>query len=742
MGTEETTLVRSVRTAVFLLGALTAVSALAQQVGAVAAPRSRPRIGLTLAGGSAHGLVHIGVLKWLHEHRIPIDAVAGTSMGGLIGGMYATGGTPQQIEDFITAIDWSQALQVGPPFAQLSFRRKEDQREYPSTIELGYKRGRGLSFPSALSSGHGVGLIISRFAAPYGEMSSFSELPTPFRCVSVDLVKAQTHVFDKGSLPEALRATMSIPGVFAPVEKDGMLLVDGGLLNNLPVDVVRQMGAEVIIAVALDPPAPDVSQMKSIFGVARRTLSVMIADNERRNLGLADLVIMPDLKGLASGDYPKFDEFIRRGYEAAEAKRILLEKLAVTRDEYQDYLARRYALRRSEEIRPREVIVEGELAPLRRQALVEAVAADPEAPVDRARLEYELTKITGAGRFDSATYTLYKQGGREGLHLKFHEKDHGPPFVKPSFLLMASPDEGLKFGAGARVTFLDIGGPASEWRTDLSIGVFNRLGTEYYYRLRGGKWFVAPRLGYEETEQPIYRDGERVSEFTNRRMGGGVDLGYAFGRFQEFRIGWTLSRDRLLVAAGPELGRSVKGRASTIRMKWSYEGQDAPNVPTRGVRVDLHGQYGLDWPGVTDKFGLADALVSYAKPLPKRFTLIGLGRGGFTRDHLNLSNSFELGGPLRLSSLARSQMLGTRYYYGGSYLLRGISNPSLSIFGRFYALLAYEAGAAWVATASRAPRHSATAGLMGDTQFGVVLFGVAYGDRGEGKVFFRLGRFF
>jgi NTE family protein len=535
---------------------------------------------------------------------------------------------------------------------------------------------------------------------------------------------------------------MAIPGVFAPVEKDGMLLVDGGLLNNLPVDVVKEMGAEIVIAVALDPPVPDIKQMKSIFGVARRTLSVMIIDNERRNLGLADLVIMPDLKGLGAGDYPSYKEFISRGYRAAEAKRFLLERLAVSPGEYREWLDSRLARRRTELVRPLEVIVEGNLAPNRKQALVQAVAANPDQPIDRVQLEDELTKIAGAGRFDLASYTMFKEGAREGLKLKLHEKAHGPPFIKPSFLLLASPEEGLKFGVGARVTFVDFGGPASEWRTDLSIGVYNRIGTEYYYRLKGGKWFVAPRVAYEETQQPLYDGSQRVSEFTNRRSVGGIDLGYAFGRFQELRTGWTLSHEKVLIATGPRQGQGIEGRASTIRAKWSYEGQDAPNVPTRGIRVNLQGHYGMDWPGVKEKFGLAETLVSYAKPLPKRLILIGQGRGGITRDDPYLSNSFELGGPLSLGSLARSQLLGTRYYYAGGYLLRGLSNPSLSIFGRFYGLLAYEAGNAWSRMPAQLPRHSATAGLLGETQFGVVFFGVAYGDRGEGKIFFRLGRLF
>ena len=702
----------------------------------------RPKVGIAFSGGSAYGLAHIGVLKWLDEHRIPVDAVAGTSMGGVVAGLFATGHGPQQIEDFVSGIDWNLALQVAPPFKQLSFRRKEDQREYPNTIELGYKRGRGVSFPAALSAGHGVGLVISRFAAPYGEMASFSELPTPFKCVAVDLVKARTHVFEGGSLPEALRATMAIPGAFAPVEKDGMLLVDGGMLNNLPVDVVRAMGPEIVIAVALDPPAPDLAQMKSIFGVARRSLSVMITDNERRNLGQADLVVMPDLKGLSTGDYPSYKEFIERGYKAAEAKRLLLEKLSVSEAEYREWADGRAAKRRSEQVKPQTVIVEGNLPARRMDALLDKIAADPDEPIDRPQLEEELTKLAGSGRYDSASYTTFKGAGSEGVRLRLHEKDHGPPFVKPSFLLMASPEEGLKFGVGARVTFLDIGGPASEWRTDLSIGLYNRLGTEYYYRIRGGKWFVAPRIEHERWLQPIYEGSERVSEFSNRRTGGGIDLGYAFGRFQEMRVGWTLSHERVLIAAGPRQGTGVNGRASTIRARWTYEGQDAPNVPTRGVRVQLQGHYGMDWPGVKERFGLAEGLYSYARPLGRRFVVIGQGRAGVTRDDVHLSNSFELGGPLRMGSLARNQLLGTRYYYAGGYLMRGLSNPSLSIFGKFYGLLAYEAGNAWARSASRLPRHSATAGVLGETQFGVVFFGVAYGDRGEGKVFFRLGRFF
>jgi NTE family protein len=678
----------------------------------------------------------------MHEHRIPVDAVAGTSMGGLVAGMFATGNNPDQMIDFISALDWNQTLQLNPPFPQLAYRRKEDQRQYPNTFELGYKKGRGVSLPTALSAGHGVGLLISRFAASYSEMKSFDDLPTPFRCVAGDLVKGSQYVFKSGSLPEALRSTMSIPGVFAPVEKDGMLLVDGGMLNNLPVDVVKAMGVDAVIAVSLDVEAPEMNKMKTLFGVAKRSLSVMITDNELRNKDQAAVVVSADLKGLGGSDYPKYMDFIDRGYKAAEAVKAQLEKYAVSPEEYRAWLDARLAKRRTEEVRPKEVLIDTAMAPRLKASVIRTVSGNKAEPVDRAHMEDQLTKLVGAGRYDAASYSLFKEGEREGVKLAVHEKEHGPPFIKPSFLLYASPDEGLKFGVGARITFLDAGGPASEWRTDLSIGMFNRIGTEYYYRIKGGKWFFAPQIGYEENMQPIYVDGKKVSEFKNRRSGGGVDIGYAFGRFQELRLGYTLTNEKSLISAGPQKGQSVSGRASSIRFKYAYEGQDAPNIPTRGLRMDLSGGWTLDWPGVSSGFPVVDASMSYAKPLPHRMVLIGRGSGGGTKDDYAVSSRFDIGGPLMLSSLGRSELLGSRYYYGGAYLLREISDASMSVLGKFYLMGAYEAGNAWTQMSFQKPRQNGTVGIIGDTAFGVVLFGFAYGDQGDGKVFFRLGRFF
>jgi len=701
---------------------------------------ARPKVGVAFAGGSALGLAHVGVLKWFEENRIPIDYIAGTSMGGLVGGIYATGRSAEEVEQFIAAIDWNEALQVSVPFRQQSFRRKEDQREYPNTIEIGMK-GR-LRFPSGLSSGHGVGLVISRFAAAYGDLENFDDLPTAFRCVAVDLVKAREVVFDQGSLTDALRATMSMPGVFAPVRRGEMLLVDGGALNNLPVEVVRRMGADVVIAVALDLPQPTADELATLFGVARRSLSVMIIENERRNLGLADLVLMPDLEGVGASDYPRWPELVERGYKSAQQKERMLSQFQLSEDEYQRYVSARQSRRRPESVRPQLIQVEGNLAERRREALVQAIASDPNLPLDRPVLEEELTKITGMGRFDAATYTIFSRDGVEGVRLAVHEKDHGPPFLKPAIVMDANRGDGIQFGIGLRATFLDLGGPASEWRTDLSIGIINRLATEYYHRISGGKWFVAPRLEYSEREQPLYEGSRRLADFTTRERGGGVDVGYAFGRFREFRAGYVLQHRNTYISQGRGEFDRTRGAEQGIRARFVYEGQDSAFVPRSGSRLVARGGWMFDRPGATRQFPILESEYSYAHSLPRRLLFIGTGAAGttFNRDPLGLE--FQLGGPLRLSALARSQVIGSHYYYGGGSLLRSLTNESLSVFGRFYALTSYEFGNAWTGSDLIRPRHSGSIGLMGETAIGMVYFGGAIGDRGDRRLFFRLGRFF
>ena len=231
----------------------------------------RPKIGLVLQGGGALGLAHVGVITWLEEHHIPIDYVAGTSMGGLVGGVYATGHNAVEMRHIVQGIPWDEVLSPRTPFQDLSFRRKEDEHDYPNSLEFGIRKG--LQFPEGLNSGQQVTLILDKIAAPYSEIKSFNDLPTPFACVASDLVSGKQKVFRSGSLALALRSTMSLPGIFTPVRTKDAIYADGGLLNNIPVNVAKEMGADLTLAIHLAeaPVSPNASL--SSFAVLGHSLS-------------------------------------------------------------------------------------------------------------------------------------------------------------------------------------------------------------------------------------------------------------------------------------------------------------------------------------------------------------------------------------------------------------------------------------------------------------------------------------
>lgn len=274
---------------------------------------TRSVVGVAFGGGSARGIAHIGVIQWFEEHHIPIDVVAGTSMGGLVGGAFATGMSAAELRTLIASTDWD-VMFGSTSFPHKNLRRKEDARSYPSRLEFGLKGG--VVAPTALNDGQQVDLLLARIAAPYFALERFDDLPTPFRVVAVDLRAGERVVLEAGPLATAMRATMSLPGVFPPVERDGRVLVDGGALDNIQADVVRDWGADVVIAVDVGH-APSETVDYSMFGLMGRTVDAMMKAGTRTALAHANLIVAIDVQGFGSLDWRRFDELIARGYEAA-----------------------------------------------------------------------------------------------------------------------------------------------------------------------------------------------------------------------------------------------------------------------------------------------------------------------------------------------------------------------------------------------------------------------------------------
>ena len=362
---------------------------------------ARPRIGLALGGGSARGIAHVGVLEWFEEHHIPIDFIVGTSMGGLVAGAYASGMTPAEIRELMKTADWDLMFLSDSPYKYKTFRRKQDKRDFPSQLEFGLKHG--VSLPGALNPGQQVALMLDRIALPYGDLQSFDDLPTPYRAVATDLRKGEVIVLGRPPLARAMRATMSIPGVFAPVNWDDWLLVDGGVLNNVPANVARELGVDIVIAVDVGADAGDEeAQTASLFALLGKTIDTMMTTTTRRTLAAANLIIDPDLKGLSSTSWRQADELADRGYKAAAAMESKLEAYAIGAEAHAAFLAARQAKRRRGAAVPTELTFQPLGTPVSPRVEAEirkALSPLLNKPVQPDEIARHILEVTGSDRF-------------------------------------------------------------------------------------------------------------------------------------------------------------------------------------------------------------------------------------------------------------------------------------------------------------------------------------------------------
>jgi NTE family protein len=362
---------------------------------------------------------HIGVIQWIEEHHIPVDYVAGTSMGGLVGGLYASGMSSQDIANFVGGIDWTAVLNGQVPFPALSYRRKEDKLAFPNRLEFGLKNG--FSVPNGLNSGSAVGLLLDEKMLPYYDLKSFDDLPIPFRCVATDLTTGTEYVFKDGSLAQAMRSTISIPGVFAPVEHGTQIYSDGAAVNNLPVDVARKMGADIVIAVYLDTGTFDRSTLESPLGVAGRNLQILIAANELKSMKDANILLKANVSKFTSGDFEKSAEIIPKGVEVAQEHAAELEKYAVNDADWQAYLKERKSRSRTAVPEPKFVDIYG-MHGVQQTEVANEFTQYVNKPVDTQKIEKTINDLQGTGIYSSISYNMIDKDGM-GLPLRLRQTD-------------------------------------------------------------------------------------------------------------------------------------------------------------------------------------------------------------------------------------------------------------------------------------------------------------------------------
>jgi NTE family protein len=706
----------------------------------------RPKIGLVLQGGGALGLAHVGVITWLEEHHIPVAYIAGTSMGGLVGGVYATGHNAAEMRQIVNGINWDEVIGGQTPFPDLSFRRKEDARDYPNSLQFGIHKG--IQFPAGLNSGQQVVLVLDKIAAPYSEVKSFNDLPTPFACVATDLVTNKPKVFRSGSLSLALRSTMSLPGIFTPVRTKDAIYADGGLLQNIPIEVAKDMGADLLLGVHLAeaPLHPDAPL--SSFAVLGDSISVMINANELRSMELADILITVPLQKYGALDFDKADEIIKIGYDAAAAKAKVLLAYSVDDATWQPYLADRQSRVRSNPV-PTFVAVEGVHGHLS-EGVEKEMADVVGKPIDFDQLNGDIMRLKGTGRYSVLNYQFIERDGKQGLLIKAEESELGQPVIEPLILIDGSSLKNVTFNMGARVTWFNVGGYRSEFRNDIILFSEYGLLSEYYHPFTPAThWFVAPRGLADNNPLYLYNQNKLISIYRQTNLGGAIDFGYQFGNTSELRFGYEGGWKHF----APEIGNaneliSFSGAYGDTRIQYKLNRLDDPVIPRAGQFLLADFYYTNTSPFDSKPFPSAQVLSQNYFRLNEPSSVFFNGFAGTTFNNYSTGlPQFSLGGSNRLVSYGTNELLMDEYFlFQLGYLRRMASLPPL-LGGGVYFVGLYEAAQVYgpphsmVNKASGFPTDVA-AGLLVKTIFGPVEAAYAYGDTGHHKFFFQIGRTF
>jgi NTE family protein len=703
-------------------------------------PRDRPVIGLAMGGGGALALSEIGVLQWFEEHHIPVDVIAGTSMGSILGALYATGHTPEEMGKIMNPQSVNDVFRIDQAYTALNFRRREDSREIPNALTVGLRHGA--SFRNSLLTDAGLNELLDKEFLRYNDQVDFNTLPIPFRCQATDLTAAKTVTFSRGSLPDAVRASASIPGFFRPFELDGHEFVDGAILDNLPTQDVKAMKADVILAISLPLEPVQKGDLDSILGVLQRAFSVGIENNEARDRKLANVVIMPDISGFTANDYLKGKQLGERGYAAAEANKAALMKYALTDQQWEQYQAHKIARERGP---VGTVLMVKVVAPSPdvKDAVLRIFAPVVDQPVNTQQVERLLAQVRSDGRYDADYSVGYDPGSRRPLLLvAVDKKKTGPPFLDIGFNIAAQTGGVTSATIDTILLDQDLGGYGSELETKFDFGYYTRVESEYYRKLTWSGLFAAPRAGVDRKPYYIYTGNTRLSERLSQVAGGGGDVGWSDGKERELRVGWEGDNVRWNLTTGSDNLPNYDFNSQKVRAQYIYDSQDRALVPEYGIRSETRVSY---------LYG-----TSQSRSAPQLFERVDLART-FAKKNVFLAKlegatmlnrdvaqpfRFTLGGPLRLSASAVDQYRGTDYFVVTPGYLRQIKSLPQPFGNSLFVGGAFELGQMRSPDGATITREDVYVGLIAETPLGVLSIGPALGNAGERKLVFTIGKFF
>jgi NTE family protein len=729
----ERALTRFVAAAVSL--ALASSTVLAQEPAA-----QRPRIGLALSGGGARGAAHIGVLE---ELRVPVDCVTGTSMGSVVGGSFAAGTTPAEMEQIVTQTDWSEVFTDRPPRAEISPRLKQDDYKGLFAPEFGVRDGT-LVVQKGVVSGVNIESFLRYLTQQSARIGDFRKLPIPFRAMATDIGTGESVILDHGNLARAMRASMAIPGAVAPVEIDGRLLVDGGIANNLPIDIARKICGDVIIAVNISTPPLDREQITSALSIVGQLINFLgkeRVDKQLASLTKRDVLITPELGNISAGSFDRMAEAIKIGEAAARSQADELRRYSMPKAEYEALRKKQVVPRTPSLGRIDEIRFEG-IERSNSAVLLQLMDTKPGDEVTEASLTSDLRRIYGRGDFESVGYRIDEGPSGRTLVIQVHEKETGPNYIRFGLTLATEGkgDSYFNLIASYRSTWVNRFG--AEWKLETQVGQNSYAFTEFYQPLtRYGYFFIAPYAQAGQSYRGVYSGNDRVAEYVVRETRGGFDAGTNFGQWGELRLGPVWRDVRANVQTGSPILPETDTNASGARVKLVADRLDQVWFSRDGHRLVASAFKSYQTMGADASYSRAELSFFQALSFGEHTFQVGLYGGTNLDTNLPAYDTFTLGGPFKLSAYAINQFSGQQALFGSLRYLNQVKRLPSPLGSGVYAGASLEAGRVNKLEAGRDTGNleSASIFLGADTFLGPAWIGAGFAPAGIRSLFLLVG---
>lgn len=697
------------------------------------------RVGLVLSGGGARGAAHIGVIQVLEEEGLVVDYVVGTSMGAIVGGIYASGRDGEQLADGFRAVDWRRALDDTPARRQRTFRRKQEDATYIRGLELGVDSD-GVVLPRSLRAGQRFEFEMRKLLGIEAPSVHFDALPTPFRAVATDLVTGDAVVLSDGDLVQALRASAAVPGAFPPVERDGQLLADGGLADNLPVDVARSMGADVVIAVNVGTAPLPREEIEDAVDIAAQMILLLTERNVQdsvRSLRDDDLLIQVDLGDFSAADFARIPDIIDRGRTAAEPLRPRIRELVARLGERSP--------RQVPDVPAPPVVAKIEVQGLERvaesqvRARIEVPLGEP---LDADTVRRDVDRIYGIGDFEQVSYVLDETEEGTVLRYRVREKSWGPNYLRAGVRVEfeGSGVEEIQLLASLRRSQMnELGG---EFRVQAALGPQQSIAAEFDQPLiPSGQFFVAPEFSFQNLSINIYDGNRRIAEIRHRRTLATFDVGWRPKTYGEMRAGLEFGEDSI----SPRIGSTFPERHERIGrfvLDATVDRLDDGYLPSDGVRIGIsaiaqEGSLGADL-----TFRRAQLEAQGAWPVGERGAMVAdLNLGTSFGGGLPLQDQFMLGGLGRLSGFSTGTLRGDYMAMARLVYHRRLGDIGWLAGTRWGVSL--ESGNVWMRSsdiAASSLHHAVALFIAAESPLGTLFMGLGHGQGGQDSLSLVIGR--